>query len=218
MRLVLLGAPGSGKGTQAQRLQARCGVPQVSTGDLLREAVAAGTQLGRAAKLVMDAGQLVDDRIMLGIIRERLARPDAANGFILDGFPRTIVQADGLAALLRELGQQIDAVVLFDIDREVLRQRVEGRRSCRRCGRVFHVETNPPKPGDRCTDGGPHDLFQRPDDNDTTVRERLAVYCERTQPLIDYYAKTGMLRRIEADGSLEEVDARLERAIGDCPL
>ncbi len=213
MRLVLLGAPGSGKGTQAQRLQARYGVPQVSTGDLLREAVAAGTDLGRAAKIVMDAGQLVDDRIMLGIIRERLAQPDATRGFVLDGFPRTIVQADGLAALLRELGRPIDAVVLFDIDPEVLRKRVAGRRSCRRCGRVFHIETNPPKPGEPCLDGGPHDLFQRPDDNDRTIRERLAVYCDRTQPLIDYYSKAGLLRRIDADGSLEEVDARLENAI-----
>jgi adenylate kinase len=218
MRLVLLGAPGSGKGTQAQRMQARHGVPQVSTGDLLREAVAAGTELGRAAKIVMDAGQLVDDRIMLGIIRERLARPDAARGFILDGFPRTIVQADGLKELLQQVGQPIDAVVLFDIDPEVLRKRVAGRRSCRRCGRVFHLETNPPQAGDRCTDGGAHDLFQRPDDNDETVRQRLAVYCERTRPLIDYYAKTGLLRRIDADGSLEDVDARLEKAIGDCPL
>jgi adenylate kinase len=214
MRLVLLGAPGSGKGTQAQRLEARRGVPQVSTGDLLREAVAAGTALGRAAKAVMDAGQLVDDRTMLGIIRERLARPDAGRGFILDGFPRTIVQADGLAALLAEIGQPLDAVVLFDIDTEVLRKRMSGRRSCRRCGRVFHLESNPPRAGDLCVDGGPHDLFQRPDDNDGTVRERLAVYRERTQPLIDYYAERGLLRRIDADGSLDEVDARLENAIG----
>ncbi len=213
MRLVLLGAPGSGKGTQAQRMQARLGIPQVSTGDLLREAVAAQSELGRAAKAVMDAGQLVDDGIMLGIIRERLGRADAARGFILDGFPRTVVQADGLAALLRELAQGIDAVVLFEIDTEVLQKRLAGRRSCRRCGRVFHVETNPPRAGDRCTDGGPHDLFQRPDDNDETVRERLRVYRERTQPLIDYYESKGMLRRIDADGGLEEVDARLKEAI-----
>jgi adenylate kinase len=213
MRLVLLGAPGSGKGTQAQRLQARCGVPQVSTGDLLREAVAAGTELGRAAKVVMDAGQLVDDRTMLGIIRERLARPDAKRGFILDGFPRTIVQADGLAALLSDIGQPVDAVVLFEIDPEVLGRRLSGRRSCRRCGRVFHLESNPPRAGDNCVDGKPHDLFQRPDDNDETVRKRLAVYRERTQPLIDYYAKQGLLRRIDADGSLEDVNARLENAI-----
>jgi adenylate kinase len=214
MRLVLLGAPGSGKGTQAQRMQARHGVPQVSTGDLLREAVAAGTALGRAAKAVMDAGQLVDDRTMLGIIRERLARPDAKRGFILDGFPRTIVQADGLAELLAEIAQPLDAVVLFEIEPEVLRKRLSGRRSCRRCGRVFHVETNPPAASDRCTDGGPHDLFQRPDDNDETVRQRLAVFRERTQPLIDYYARKGLLRRIDADGGLDAVDARLEAAIG----
>ena len=214
MRLVLLGAPGSGKGTQAQRLTARRGVPQVSTGDLLREAVAAGTELGRAAKAVMDAGQLVDDRTMLGIIRERLARPDAKRGFILDGFPRTIVQADGLARLLDEIGQPVDGVVLFDIDPLVLERRLAGRRTCRRCGRVFHVESNPPRPGELCTDGRPHDLFQRPDDSEETVRKRLAVYRERTQPLIDYYAAKGLLRRIDADGSLDDVDARLEAAIG----
>ena len=209
MRLVLLGAPGSGKGTQAQRLEARRGVPQVSTGDLLREAVAAGTQLGRAAKAVMDAGQLVDDRTMLGIIRERLARPDARRGFILDGFPRTLVQADGLAELLDEIGQPVDAVVLFEIDPGVLERRLAGRRTCRRCDRVFHLESNPPSAGEMCDDGKPHDLFQRPDDNEETVRRRLAVYCERTQPLIDYYSKLGLLRRIDADGSFDDVAARL---------
>jgi adenylate kinase len=213
MRLVLLGAPGSGKGTQAQRMQARHGVPQVSTGDLLREAVAAGTELGRAAKVVMDAGGLVDDRTMLGIIRERLARPDAARGFILDGFPRTIAQADGLGALLAGIGQPLDAVVLFEIDPVVLEKRLAGRRTCRRCGRVFHVESNPPRVGEACADGSPHDLIQRPDDNEATVRQRLAVYRERTQPLIDYYARKGLLRRIDAHGSLADVDARLEKAI-----
>jgi adenylate kinase len=190
MRLVLLGAPGSGKGTQAQRMQARHGVPQVSTGDLLREAVAAGTPLGRAAKTVMDAGQLVADDIMLGIIRERLAKPDAARGFILDGFPRTIAQADGLADQLADLGLSLDAVVLLDVDPEVLLRRMAGRRSCRRCGRVFHLESN-----------------------EQTVRERLAVYAERTRPLIEYYAKKGMLKRVDADGTLDAVDARIERVL-----
>jgi adenylate kinase len=213
MRLVLLGAPGSGKGTQAQRMQARHGVPQVSTGDLLREAVAAGTQLGRAAHIVMQAGGLVADDIMLGIIRERLARPDAARGFILDGFPRTQAQADALAALLMSLGTPLDTVVLLEIDPEVLLRRVAGRRSCRRCGRVFHIETNPPRPGERCADGKEHDLFQRPDDNEATVRQRLAVYCERTQPLIEHYARLGLLRRIDANGTLDEVDARLEAVL-----
>ncbi len=214
MRLVLLGAPGSGKGTQAQRMQARHGVPQVSTGDLLREAVARGTPLGRAAKAVMDAGQLVADEIMLGIIRERLAMPDAARGFILDGFPRTIAQADGLGRLLDELGVALDAVVLMEIGADVLQRRLTGRRTCRRCGRVFHLESNPPKPGEKCTDGEPHDLFQRPDDNEETVRERLAVYGERTQPLIDYYAKQGALRRVDADGTLDEVDRRIGAVLG----
>ena len=213
MRLVLLGAPGSGKGTQAQRLQARHGLPQVSTGDLLREAVAENTELGRAAKTVMDAGRLVDDATMLGIIRERLARPAVERGFILDGFPRTIGQAEGLAALLDDLGQPLDAVVLFEIDPVVLEKRLAGRRTCRRCGRVFHVDSNPPRPGELCNDGKPHDLFQRPDDDEKTVRERLAVYRERTQPLIDYYAKRGLLRRIDADGSLDAVDARLEAVV-----
>ena len=213
MRLVLLGAPGSGKGTQAQRMRSRHGVPQVSTGDLLREAVAAGTALGRAAQVVMQAGGLVADDIMLGIIRERLAKPDAARGFILDGFPRTRAQADGLAKILKDLGTPLDAVVQMDIDPEVLLRRVAGRRSCRRCGRVFHVETNPPRPGEVCADGKPHDLFQRPDDNEATVRQRLAVYIERTQPLIEHYTRQGLLRRINADGSLDEVDARLEAAI-----
>ena len=213
MRLVLLGAPGSGKGTQAQRLQARHGLPQVSTGDLLREAVAAGTELGRAAKIVMDAGQLVADDIMLGIIRERLARPDAARGFILDGFPRTIAQADGLARQLSVMGVSLDTVVQMDIEPEILLRRLAGRRSCRRCGRVFHIETNPPRPGELCADGRPHDLFQRPDDNEVTLRQRLAVYCERTQPLIDYYARKGLLRRIDANGTLDEVNSRLEAVL-----
>lgn len=215
MRLVLLGAPGAGKGTQAQSLQARHGLPQVSTGDLLREAVAAGTELGRAAKIVMDAGQLVADDIMLGIIRERLARPDAARGFILDGFPRTIAQADGLARQLTGMGVSLDAVVQLDIEPEILLRRLTGRRSCRRCGRVFHIETNPPKPGELCTDGRPHDLFQRPDDNETTLRERLSVYGERTQPLIDYYTRKGLLRRIDANGTLDEVNDRLEAVLAD---
>jgi adenylate kinase len=220
MRLVLLGAPGSGKGTQAQRMQARHGVPQVSTGDLLREAVAAGTALGRAAKAVIDAGQLVADEVMLGIIRERLARPDAARGFILDGFPRTIAQADGLAGQLAELGVALDAVILMEIGPETLQRRLTGRRNCRRCGRVFHIDNNPPKPGERCSDGQPHDLFQRPDDDERTIRERLAVYAGRTRPLIEYYTGKGLLRRIDADGTLDEVDARLEAVIekGDRPL
>ncbi len=215
MRLVLLGAPGSGKGTQAQRLEARYGAPQVSTGDLLREAVAAGSALGQAAKTVMDAGRLVADDVMLGIIRERLARPDTAAGFVLDGFPRTLTQAAGLDSLLAELGQPLDAVVLMEVDAAVLVQRLSGRRTCRACGRVFNVDTNPPDPEDFCSNGIPHELFQRPDDNEATIRERLTVYRERTQPLVEHYAQRGMLRRVDADGSLDEVFARLEEVLAD---
>lgn len=215
MRLVLLGAPGSGKGTQAQRLVGRYGVPQVSTGDLLREAVAAKTRLGLAAKLVMDAGRLVADDIMLGIIRERLAQSDAANGFILDGFPRTLAQANGLAELLAELGTPLDAVALMEVDTTELLKRLAGRRTCRACGRVFNIHTHPPSAEDLCSGGLPHDLFQRPDDNEETIRKRLDVYQKQTEPLIEHYEQQGMLYRVDAEGSLDEVLARLEEVIGD---
>ncbi len=150
MRLVLLGAPGSGKGTQAQRLRDQKGIPQVSSGDLLRDAVARGTDLGKRAKAAMDAGELVTDDIVLGLIRERLGRPDAANGFILDGYPRNVAQAGALDKLLGEIGQPIDAVVLMDVDSKALFQRLTGRRSCPKCGKVFNVYTSPSTLGDRC--------------------------------------------------------------------
>ncbi len=215
MRIVLLGAPGSGKGTQAQRLIDRHRVPQVSTGDLLRAAVAAGTELGRRAKATMDAGRLVDDATMLGIIRERLAAPDAANGFILDGFPRTIPQADGLDALLAGIGQPLEAVVLMEVDRERLFKRLTGRRTCRTCGRVFNVYTAPPSVpppcGGRCETP---DLFQRPDDSEATIGKRLDVYAAQTRPLVDYYAARGLLARVDAEGDIDAVTARLEKALG----
>jgi adenylate kinase len=210
MRIVLLGAPGSGKGTQSQRLVARHGVPQISTGDLLRAAVKAGTPLGVHAKAIMDSGRLVDDATMLGIIRERLAAVDARGGFILDGFPRTIAQADGLAALLRELGTPLDAVVQMDVDYAKLVQRISGRRSCTNCGRVFNVHTAAPPPGGCCE--APN-LVQRPDDREETVVKRLEVYDAQTKPLVAYYAKTGLLRIVDADADMEEVTHRLEAAL-----
>ena len=149
MRIVLLGPPGSGKGTQSQRLIQSHGIPQISTGDLLRAAVAAQSKLGIAAKSVMDAGKLVDDRIVLGMIQERLALPDVANGFILDGFPRNLSQAAALEGLLRQLNQPLDVVVLMQVDNDELVRRIGGRRTCRNCGRVFNVFTSPPAPGDR---------------------------------------------------------------------
>jgi adenylate kinase len=213
MRLVLLGAPGSGKGTQAQRLVETHGIPQVSTGDLLRDAVARQTPLGMQAKAAMDAGQLVADEIVLALLRERLARPDAKRGFILDGYPRNVAQADALAALLADIGQPLDAVVLMDVDTQVLFRRLTGRRTCRRCARVFNVYTNPPPAGPDCEGGQPHDLFQRADDNEQTIASRLEVYEEQTQPLVAHYRRRRLLKVVKAEGELDEVFARLEKVL-----
>ena len=211
MRIVFLGAPGSGKGTQSQRLVERHGIPQVSTGDLLRAHVRDGTELGRRAKAVMDAGKLVDDATILGMVRDRLAQPDAARGFILDGFPRTIPQADGLGDLLARLGCPLDAVILFNVDPVKLVRRISGRRSCQDCGRVFNIHTAPPGTPPHC--GQCNDqprLVQRPDDNEATVAQRLAVYEAQTRPQVDYYRARGLLREIDADAELDDVTARLE--------
>jgi len=209
MRIVLLGAPGSGKGTQAQRLQAKYAVPQVSSGDLLRDAVARGTELGLKAKAVMDAGQLVSDDIVLGLIRDRLSRPDAANGFILDGFPRTEVQANALGELLTEIGQPLQAVLLLDVRRATLMQRLAGRRVCPKCGTVYNVHslngaTACPKDGT--------ELLQRPDDKEEVIAKRLEVYAQQTQPLIQYYTRQGLLRAVAGEGELDEVFERMEAA------
>jgi adenylate kinase len=217
MRIVLLGAPGSGKGTQSQRLVDRLGIPQISTGDLLRAAVANGTELGVKAKEAMDAGRLVDDDIVLGMIRERLDEPDAQPGFILDGFPRNIAQAEALDSLLEELGKPLDSVVQMDVDYGELTRRIAGRRTCSNCGRVFNLLTCPPgqAESETCpTTGGPHQLFQRPDDNEATVAERLKVYDEKTKPLIEFYREHGILRSIDAEGELDEVTGRLEKVLG----
>ena len=214
MRIVLLGAPGSGKGTQAQRLIDKHQVPQISTGDLLRAAVAAGSELGLKAKAIMEAGKLVDDATMLGIIRERLGAPDAKRGFILDGFPRTIPQADALQALLAEIGQPLEAVVLMEVDGQLLFRRLTGRRTCKTCGRVFNVYTAPPSVPSPC--GGKcetPDLFQRPDDGEATIGKRLEVYEAQTRPLVEYYAGRHLLARVDAEGDIDVVTARLERAL-----
>ncbi|MDB6088095.1 MAG: adenylate kinase [Gammaproteobacteria bacterium] len=216
MRIVLLGAPGSGKGTQSQRLVQRHGIPQISTGDLLRAAVANGTDLGLKAKEAMDSGRLVEDDIVLGMIRERLSEPDAQRGFILDGFPRNLAQAQALDVLLSELGQPLDAVVQMDVDYGELLRRISGRRTCADCGRVFNLLTCPPGQADKETcpkTGGPHRLFQRPDDNEATVAQRLKVYDEKTKPLVEFYRTQGVLRSIDAEGELDDVTQRLEQAL-----
>ena len=216
MRIVLLGPPGSGKGTQSQRLVERHGIPQISTGDLLRATRSKDTELGRKVKEVMDAGRLVDDEIVLGMIRERLGEPDVEPGFILDGFPRNLAQAAALDTLLVELGKPLDAVVQMDVDYAELTRRIAGRRTCTDCKRVFNVLTQPPGEAEKDTcpvTGGPHRLFQRPDDKEETVAERLRVYDEQTKPLVSFYRDKGILRSIDAEGELDEVTQRLELAL-----
>lgn len=211
MRIVLLGAPGSGKGTQAQRLIKQFGIPQVSTGDILRKHLAEGTPLGLRAKQIMASGGYVDDETMLEIIRERLAEDDARRGFILDGFPRTVAQAGGLDKLLAELGTPLDAVVLFEVDNEELIKRLSSRRVCVHCKRVFNVLTAPPSVPPDCAEGrAEHEVEQRPDDAEETVRERLRVYEEKTRkPVSGFYSYTGLIRTVHAEGDIDEVTRRL---------
>ena len=204
MRIVLLGAPGSGKGTQSQLLVKAHRVPQISTGDLLREAVAKGTDLGVRAKAAMDSGKLVDDATVLGMIRERIGRPDAADGFILDGFPRNLAQAEALEKLLDELGTPLDSVVLMNLDMGVLFKRLTGRRICQDCGRVFNVYTSPPD--------GTHRVIQRPDDKEEVIGKRLEVYEAQTKPLIKYYESAGLLRSVDDDADVDTVFKSIERA------
>jgi adenylate kinase len=191
MRVILLGPPGAGKGTQARKLAARWGVPQIATGDMLREAVAASTPLGRAAQRHMDAGELVPDDIMIGLVAERFAQPDAKKGFVLDGFPRTAAQAAALGRLLEAEGIALDRVVLFDVPEEELVTRLTGRRVCRGCGRTYHVRFSPPR---------------------VAVRRRLAVYARDTQPLVEHYRREGRLQTIPGTGSVDDVLATLVRA------
>jgi adenylate kinase len=195
-------------------------IPQVSTGDLLRAAVACGSKLGLKAKAAMEAGRLVEDALVLGMIRERLRKPDARRGFILDGFPRNLLQAQSLDQLLKRLRQPLDAVVQFEVDYPELVRRISGRRTCADCGRVFNVSTSPAEhiESEPCqSTGGSHRLIQRPDDNEATVAERLRVYEEKTRPLIEFYRARGLLRVINAEGSVEEVTERLEQALHAAP-
>lgn len=213
MRIVFLGAPGSGKGTQSQRLVERHGIPQVSTGDLLRAHVREGTELGQRAKAVMDAGKLVDDATILGMVRERLAQPDAARGFILDGFPRNVAQAEALGPELAGIGQALDAVILLDVDLDILMKRITGRRTCSLTGKLLNIHFSPRAELDACTRAG-GTLIQRADDNEATIANRLKVYREQTEQLVPHYERLGLLRRVDGEGSVEEVYARLLDALG----
>jgi adenylate kinase len=212
MRIVLLGAPGSGKGTQAKKLMAERNVPQISTGDMLRAAAASGSSLGRQARQTMEAGKLVSDDIMIELIRERLAEPDTANGFILDGFPRTQKQAIDLDSLLAELERPLDAAVLLDVDFDILMKRLTGRRICSLTGKLLNVYLSPPEELDACTNAG-GELIQREDDNEETIGKRLEVYREQTEPLTDFYRKQGRLRAVDADDGIDDVYQRILAAL-----
>jgi adenylate kinase len=212
MRLVFMGAPGSGKGTQARRLMEEYASPQVSTGDLLRAAVAAGTQLGKKAKAAMDAGGLVADDIVVGMIRERLAQKDTRFGFILDGFPRSLAQAAALDKMLDEVGQPLNKAILLDVKFENLLKRLTGRRTCKVCGHLYNVHFSPSrKPGVCDVDGG--ELVQRADDNKETITKRLKVYQDQTAPLMDYYKKQGKFVSVDGEGSMDEIFSRIQKIL-----
>ncbi|WP_417658569.1 adenylate kinase [Pseudidiomarina sp.] len=213
MRIILLGAPGAGKGTQAQFLMKTFGIPQISTGDMLRAAIKQGTDLGKQAKAVMDAGKLVSDDIMIGLVKERVAQPDCQNGFLLDGFPRTIPQADGMHAA----GIDVDVVLEFDVPDEVIVERMAGRRVHPGSGRVYHVSYNPPKVAGKDDETG-DDLVIRDDDKETTVRKRLSIYHEQTEPLVAYYrklAEQGQVKfhKVDGTGDVEDISNELGRLL-----
>ncbi|MBK8162087.1 MAG: adenylate kinase [Gammaproteobacteria bacterium] len=212
MRIVLLGAPGSGKGTQAKLLTDQYRVPQISTGDLLRAAVKSGTQLGLQAKAAMDTGRLVSDDLVLAMIRERLTQPDARNGFILDGFPRNLAQAQTLDAMLERMGQPLDLALLIDVDLDILMQRMTGRRTCESCGQTYNIYSSPSKLEDRCDKCGGN-LRHRADDNEETIGNRLRVYEAQTSPLIEYYRTQGRLKAVQGVGEIPQIFAAIKQVV-----
>jgi len=212
MQAILLGPPGAGKGTQAKMLTERYGVPQVSTGDILRAAVAAGTPLGKEAKTYMDRGALVPDEVVIGIVRDRLGEPNCRKGYLLDGFPRTVAQAEALNRMLKKLGAPLPRVVSLEVGEEELVKRLSGRRTCPACGEPFHVESHPPRVEGICEKCGGR-LIQREDDREETIRRRLQVYRKETEPLIGYYQNQGLLKTVNGLGEAGEVFARVSRAL-----
>jgi len=210
--LIFIGPPGAGKGTQAQRLCARLGVPQVSTGDMLRAARKAGTELGRRADEFMAKGLLVPDEVVIGLVQERLSQADAREGFVLDGFPRTVNQAEALERMLQKMGRRIDHVVLLEVPDELIVERITGRRVGETSGRIYHLKYDPPPLPDRGEHG--ERLLQRADDREEVVRSRLTEYAAMTAPLVVWYSNKGLLRRVDGVGALDEVTAALFRAIG----
>ncbi|BCB97261.1 adenylate kinase [Dissulfurispira thermophila] len=213
MRLVLLGAPGAGKGTQAKILVEKYGIPQISTGDLLRAAVAAGTSLGKEAKSYMDKGELVPDSVVLGMVEERLKQDDCKKGFILDGFPRNTKQAEALDNMLNSLGMPLTAALSVDVPFDDLMKRLTGRRTCKACGQMYNIYFNPPKKEGVCDKCG-GELFQRDDDKEETIKKRLEVYNAQTAPLIDYYKGKGILKSVAGTGSIEDIFKKVCDVLG----
>jgi len=212
MDIILLGPPGSGKGTQAQKMVERYHIPQISTGDMLRGAVKEQTPLGVEAKRYMDRGKLVPDEVVVGIVRERLKESDCKGGFILDGFPRTVPQAEALDSTLGEMKREINHVVSIEVPNEELVKRLTGRRTCRSCGAMYHLMFDPPRQEDVCDKCG-GELYQRDDDQEETIRARLQVYEEQTTPLIAYYRGKGLLRAIDGVGAIEEIFRNIVQTI-----
>jgi adenylate kinase len=213
VNLVLLGAPGAGKGTQAAKIVERFGLCHISTGDIFRQAVSDGTPLGLEAKRYMDAGELVPDSVVIGLMQARLEQPDCARGFILDGFPRTVPQADALAVALASMGKALDHVISIDVDHAALIERLTARRQCRGCGRIYNMLTDPPPASGICPDCG-SEVYQRDDDTVETVTNRLEVYARKTEPLIEYYRGKGLLRAIEGDRPADGVFADIAALLG----
>jgi adenylate kinase len=214
VNLVLMGLPGAGKGTQAEKIVDQYGIPHISTGDMFRAAMKEGTELGLKAKSFMDKGELVPDEVTIGIVRERLSKEDCLKGFLLDGFPRTVPQAEALENILAELDRKIDYVINIDVDKNILMERLTGRRICKACGATYHLVFNPPtKEGvcDRC--GG--ELYQRADDNAETVQNRLDVNIKQAQPLLDFYSEKGYLRTLDGQREIGIVFADIEKLLGD---
>ncbi len=213
MRLVLLGAPGAGKGTQAKKLIEKHGIPQISTGDILRKAVADGTPLGKEAKSYMDKGELVPDKVVIGLIEDRLKQPDCKKGFILDGFPRNTPQAETLDAMLKKLNMPLDSALSVDVPKDDLMKRLTGRRTCKGCQQMYNVYFSPPKKNGVCDKCG-GELFHRDDDKEETIKRRLDVYDAQTAPLINYYKKSGILKSVIGVGGIDEIFKKVCSVLG----